>query len=146
VSKKVKAPVLILFVLACGASGATMEDLLDAIECVESGGDSNAIGDSKRAIGAYQLHTIYVDECNRILKLQKIDKCFTWNDRWDKAKSREITRIVLSYYQARFKLNLVEVGRCHNGGMYGYKKESTVKYGNKIKKLLKEKEKMLCTG
>ena len=39
----------------------TFDDLLDAIEWVESKGDPAAIGDGGDAVGAYQIHKIYVD-------------------------------------------------------------------------------------
>ncbi len=117
----------------------TPEDVLDAIEWVESRGDANAVGDEifvkflfdgrklyeYQSIGAYQLTEIYVDDCNRIMQLY-IDEWqpwvdegvilgetrkavpvqidgkdfyqFTYEDRWDKLKSRMITRIVTRYY------------------------------------------------
>ena len=44
------------------------EDLMDAIEQVESGGNANAVGDGGAAIGAFQIHKIYVDDVNRIMQ------------------------------------------------------------------------------
>ena len=77
----------------------SFNDLLDAIEYVESGGDANAVGNNGKAIGAYQLKKIYVDDCNRILDIYNDDdRRFTYADRWDKKKSRIITSIVTTYY------------------------------------------------
>ena len=50
-------------------SSATFEDLLDAIESVESGGNANAVGDNNRAVGSFQIWKIYVDDVNRIIRL-----------------------------------------------------------------------------
>ncbi len=122
----------------------TFDDLLDAIEWVESRGDANAMGDKYKiatytkmgmaerltilmlsdcninreytykkisedmfeeyeykAIGAYQIHKIYVDECNRILRFMGGTGHYTYEDRWDKKKSRFMTNIVTARYAMR---------------------------------------------
>lgn len=120
-----------------GQPAPTFDDLLDAIEWVESRGDANAVGDERpcasgsrafcaswlaraklspkryvvterpdksvyvneyEAIGAYQLHKIYVDNCNRILRLMGGTGHYTYADRWDRNKSRFITNIVMAHY------------------------------------------------
>lgn len=47
-----------------------------------------------RAVGAYQITKIYVDDVNRILGEDR----YTYADRWDKEKSRAITSIVIQHY------------------------------------------------
>ncbi len=77
---------------------------LDAIEMQESGGDPNAMGDYDkwanvyRAVGAYQLWKIYVDDFNRIQIANRAWHQATYEDRWDKDKSRRITAVVTSHY------------------------------------------------
>ena len=80
------------------------EDLLDAIEWVESKGDANAVGDSGRAIGAYQIWEIYVDDVNRIIALymKDVDFRFTYKDRWDKAQSRTMVGIYTNHYAKHY--------------------------------------------
>ncbi len=140
---------------------ATFEDLLDAIEWVESRGDANAVGDNGKAIGAYQIHKIYVDGVNRILKLQggKVGNddlgwrdYFTYKDRWDRDKSRAMVNIYLSYfiksasweYARKYQYTatpenptivpIFEIqARIHNGGPEGWKKKSTEEYWQKLK-------------
>lgn len=70
-----------------------IERLLDAIEQVESGGRADAVGDGGRAVGAYQLWPLFVDDANRIAGTR-----YTYDDRWCPVKSREMTRIVLEHY------------------------------------------------
>lgn len=115
----------------------TIEDLLDAIEMVESGGDCNAVGDNGEAVGPYQIHKIYVDDVRRITGIG-----FTYDDRWDREKSRNMTRLYTFYwwgyyiddigYENRFEA----MARIHNGGPRGWEKESTKPYWQKIKAVL----------
>ncbi len=108
----------------------TLEDLLDAIEWIESKGDPNAIGDSGAAIGAYQIHKIYVDDCNRIIG----ETYFNYHDRWSRVQSRHMAITYLSHYGKGRSLE--DIARIHNGGPNGYKKISTKKYWLKIKNYL----------
>jgi hypothetical protein len=115
----------------------TFDDLLDAIEWIESKGDANAVGDNGNAIGAYQIHKIYVRDINRFLGWNR----FEYEDRYSKKLSREMTRQYISWYASRayddtrdskfFKLEVM--ARIHNGGPKGYMKESTKPYWNKVK-------------
>ena len=111
----------------------TFEDLLDAIEWVESKGDPWAVGDDGAAVGAYQIHKIYVDDVNRILgyKLFKGEKFypFDYQDRCKPEKSREMVSIYLNHYGGTFE----EMARKHNGGPNGHNKESTKSYWLKVK-------------
>ena len=155
----------------------TFDDLLDAIEWVESRGDANAVGDPKpwgiyidnygqevskgieyQAIGAYQIHKIYVDDVNRILSLRGIENAFAYNDRWDKGKSRDMVAVYTEYYGTKAWNKIWDSGqfettderegfikyyelqtRIHNGGPRGWRKESTKAYWQKVKARLEEK-------
>ena len=107
---------------------ATFEDLLDAIEWVESGGRWWAVGDDGKAVGAYQLHTIYVDDVNRII----CAKAFLYADRTDTVKARQMTAIYLKHYGGTFE----EMARKHNGGPQGHRKPETLAYWEKVKNRL----------
>lgn len=127
---------------------ATFEQLLDAIEWVESKGDANAVGDNGNAIGAYQLHKIYVDDVND--RLRKIpDNKYSYADRFDKIKSREIVTRYLRYYEHKTppeedghypfgNMTVQErLARIHNGGPDGWKKSNTLWYWFEVKARLK---------
>lgn len=105
----------------------TIETLLDAIEWVESKGDVNAVGDSGEAIGAYQIHKIYVRDANRILGYDK----FTYEDRWDRDKSRAMTSIVIQHYGD----DIETMARSHKCPTKRYH-ESTKNYWYLVKKRL----------
>lgn len=113
------------------AQSVSMDNLLDAIEQVESGGNCKAVGDGGNAVGAYQLWKIYVDDANRIVGENR----WTYDDRWDRAKSREMTRIVISHYG---KGDIEKMARIHNGGGSGWKKPATLPYWEKVKKQLEK--------
>jgi len=139
-----------------------LEDLLNAIEQVESGGDSNAVGDGGAAIGSFQIHKIYVDDVNRILIIwrDKLNEIFanyhtlhpdpnniksfdfepyTYEDRYNKKHSRFMVFVYLTYYTPfndNYDIDIEKAARIHNGGPAGYKKESTKPYWQKVKREL----------
>jgi len=117
---------ILTLILATTAFAEPPDNLLDAIEFVESRGQSDAVGDKGNAVGAYQIWKIYVDDVNRILGQDK----YSYDDRWDKGKSREMVRVYLRHYG---KGSLESMARIHNGGPNGWKKESTKKYWLKVK-------------
>lgn len=119
----------------------TFDDFLNAIEWIEPGGHADAIGDNGRAVGAYQIHKIYVDDVNRILKKLSIWLHFSYEDRWDKAQSRRMIEYYVGYYALIPHLNrhvwrpgdLEKIARIHNGGPTGHTKDSTKPYWEKVK-------------
>lgn len=132
--------------------GFTFDDLLDAIEWVESKGIATAVGDNGEAVGAYQIHKAYVDDVNRIQKQWKSvstgrsAKTFKYEDRLDSGLSRYMTEKYLSYWIRHADLlfdqdkysaididKLEAMARIHNGGPDGWKKESTKVYWKKIR-------------
>lgn len=119
--------------------------LLIAIMQVESGGclnPSHAVGDNGASIGAYQIQKAVIDDCNRVYK----QYTFTYNDRYDIQKSKQICYLYLSYWGNHYKKKTGKeptaetLARIWNGGPNGYKKQSTIKYWNKVKKLIYEYE------
>lgn len=121
---------------------STFEDLLDAIEWVESRGDANAVGDNGKAVGAYQLTKEALDDANDYVSLLwwKVTGnnvgFYTYKDRWDKAKSREIATWYIRRWTAgtgNYDATLEDKARIYNGGPRGYEKESTKAYWQKVK-------------
>jgi len=106
---------------------------------VESSGDPNAIGDCCKAVGILQIHTIVVEDVNRIYQTK-----YTEKDRLNKAKSMSICRLYLKYYGTRYQLKtgkkatMEALSRIWNGGPDGWKKQSTVKYWKKVKGLYEQ--------
>ena len=121
----------------------TFEDLLDAIEWVESKGDANAVGDDGRAVGAYQLWKIYVDDVLRIAKLGGGEGDHPYRWRQNKIMSRIMVMVYIRHYATEKRVGreptFEDMARIHNGGPNGYKKQSTKKYWEKVKKVLNER-------
>lgn len=135
---KCKLPVLLICVcispLAAPARDAEYDDidrLLDAIAQVESGNDSDAIGDRGRAIGMYQIHRRYWRDGVRILRVK-----WDYSLAFKAEKSRQVVKAYLLHYgKGR---SLLDIARIHNGGPNGYKKESTLPYARRIAEILYE--------
>ena len=114
--------------------------LLDAIEMVESGGDTKAVGDGGQAVGCLQIHPITVRDANRICGSER----FCYNDRYSRVKSRQMAEIVLGEYGAKYehetgRMASYEVlARIWNGGWYGLSrnKGATDHYWSKVEEEL----------
>lgn len=105
--------------------------LIKSISWVESRHNSSAFNKSENAIGQLQIRPIMIREVNRICKLNNIKEKFSHHDAWDYNKSIKMFLIWYSFY--RFNDNYQMAARNWNGGPLGYKKESTIKYWNKVK-------------
>ncbi len=105
--------------------------LLDAIAEVESNSDAHAVGDSGRALGAYQIHRSYWKDGTRLLGVDWGYDCAK-----DPTKARQVVRAYLLHYGR--DRSLLEKARIHNGGPRGYRKRATLRYARKIARVLHE--------
>jgi len=111
----------------------TKDKLIQALINVESANNDNAYRSCEGAVGALQIRRTMVRDVNRILKCQKSNQQYTYEDRWNRQKSIEMFNIYCNHY------NLVtpeEKARCWNGGPRGLQKLSTKRYWEKVKKQL----------
>lgn len=112
----------------------SIDSLLQSIIKVESNGDSLAVGDkhlSTPSIGLLQIRRVMVDEINRILRKRNDTIRYFYSDRWSASKSIEMYYIWKGYHHNESSNEVI--ARNWNGGTYGYKKTSTVKYWAKVK-------------
>ena len=102
-------------------------ELIKAIRAVES---SNGMTSRNEL----QITPICIEDVNRLYGTH-----YRMLDAWDRAKSEEIAILYLSYWAS--KANAPKTAelyaRIWNGGPNGWKKQSTLKYWNKVKKQLK---------
>ncbi len=112
----------------------TLDELLDAIRQVESGGlkdgGRKAVGDGNKAIGPFQIHRPYWEDSK---VPGKYDDCR------EPAYAR---KVVLAYWKryAPKSLEAVDVqslARVHNGGPDGAKQECTLAFWRKVERELK---------
>ena len=105
---------------------------------VESKGNPKAFAKREDAAGVLQIRPIMVNEVNRILNLNKDDRFYTLDDRWDKEKSIEMFYVFVDYYHKESSYE--EIARCWNGGPKGLQKKQTKRYWKKVQNTLNKNE------
>lgn len=75
--------------------------VMDAIIKVESNGNPNAVSKDGKCVGAMQIKKIVVDDCNEYLKRLKNNKQYTYNDRYDVQKSKEMFLLIQKRYNTK---------------------------------------------
>jgi hypothetical protein len=112
--------------------------LLKALETVESNGRPDVVGDNGNAKGILQIWNSVIQDVNRVYKTK-----YVHDDAFKPDKARDIARKYLHYYGYRYSRNTGNpptyevLARIWNGGPKGYKKNSTLKYWDKVQKELK---------
>lgn len=107
--------------------------LLDTIATIESGNDCSRVNISEQAYGAYQIRQIFLDDANKFLNTN-----FKLKDMHNNTIAKRLIRIYLLQYGARYEnktgkiANDIILCKIFNGGPYGYKKKSTIKYALKF--------------
>lgn len=89
------------------------KQMIKAISWVESRYDDLAYNPTSGALGRYQMKKIYVDDVNRILKLRKSKKRYSYKDRTNNKKCIEMFEIFQSHYNP--KRNIDKAIRLHRG-------------------------------
>jgi hypothetical protein len=130
-----KAAIIALVILSSVASAT---DIVKALIQVESKGNDLAVGDNGRAVGCLQIWEVVIKDVNRVYHTN-----YKATDRTDRKKSIQICRKYLVIWGKHYekvtgkKCTLEVLARIWNGGPNGWKKDSTIKYWNKVKKELK---------
>jgi len=107
--------------------------LLSAIMYVESSYNDSAYNSREDAVGCLQIRKTMVDDVNRILRRQKSDLRFIYDDRWLRNKSIKMFDIYCKHYGLT---TAEEIARCWNGGPRGMQNEMTANYWKKVKNQL----------
>ena len=107
--------------------------LISAIIHVESSGRDSAYHKGEDAVGCLQIRKCMVDDVNRILKRQKSNKRYAYDDRWLRYKSIEMFEVYCKHYKL---ITAEEIARCWNGGPRGMQNDVTAGYWKKVQKNL----------
>ena len=107
--------------------------LLSAIMFVESNYNDSAYHKGEDAVGCLQIRKCMVNDVNRILRRQKSDLKFTYDDRWLRNKSIKMFDIYCKHYGLTTS---EEIARCWNGGPRGMQNDMTAGYWKKVKNQL----------
>ena len=125
----------LLFLSATVASAQVTDLFLNAVERVESRGNTRVVGDNGRALGSLQIWASVVADVNRIAGTN-----YRHVDAFDRVKARRIARIYLNHYASPKRLgrtaSLQDYARIWNGGPLGHKKASTLGYWAKVQREL----------
>tara|TARA_Y100000114_G_scaffold132604_1_gene131468 strand:+ start:1535 stop:1951 length:417 start_codon:yes stop_codon:yes gene_type:complete len=118
-----------------GISEKELTRVLQAIRIVESNNTPSAVGDGGNAIGVYQIWESYWKDATEFSNLGgKYRDCFVpeYADR--------VVRCYMKRYATPRRLGreatMQDIARIHNGGPNGYKKQATIKYWEKVEKIL----------
>jgi hypothetical protein len=107
--------------------------LLSAIMFVESSYNDSAYNLYEDAVGCLQIRKCMVNDVNRILRRQKSNLRFSYDDRWLRNKSIKMFDIYCKHYGLT---TAEEIARCWNGGPRGMQNEMTANYWEKVKNQL----------
>ena len=107
--------------------------LLSAIIHVESSNNDSAYHAGENAVGCLQIRKCMVNDVNRILKRQKSDLRFKYDDRWLRQRSVRMFDIYCKHYGLT---TAEEIARCWNGGPRGMQNKMTAGYWKKVKNKL----------
>jgi len=107
--------------------------LLSAMIFVESSNDDLAYNPNEDAVGCLQIRKCMVKDVNRILRRQKSDLNFSYDDRWNRHKSIKMFDIYCKHYGLT---TAEQMARCWNGGPRGMQNEMTAGYWKKVKSQL----------
>jgi len=107
--------------------------LLSAIIHVESSNNDSAYHKGEDAVGCLQIRQCMVNDVNRILRRQKSDKRYVYDDRWIRYKSIEMFEVYCKHYGL---ITAEEIARCWNGGPRGMQNDMTAGYWKKVQKNL----------
>lgn len=121
-------------------------ELLNAMQYVESGGDSCAVGDNGKSLGPYQIMEGYYNDAVEFNPSLKYGGYMYSNvvgpGSYD--YSEEVVMSYMGRYATRQRIGHAptneDIARIHNGGPNGFKSATTLQYWIKVNKCLQKPE------
>ena len=105
--------------------------LMNAIIQVESEGNHRAVNTNGNCVGILQITPILVRECNQILQRRKDRKRYTYEDRYNVEKSKEMFILLQEHFNPSH--NIEKAIKCWNCGFYDKNwKNRSENYYNKV--------------
>ncbi len=109
--------------------------LVSALIMVESSGNTNAISPEGKEYGPLQISAAYLADANEYEGTE-----YTLQDMHNPVRAIRVFHSYMERYASEDTLGRAptyeDMARVHNGGPYGYKKESTLKYWKKVQAAL----------
>lgn len=107
-------------------------NVMNAIIQVESKGNPNAHNKNGDCAGILQITKILVREVNQILEQRNSTKRYTYQDRYDAEKSKEMFILLQEHFNKEH--NVEKAIKCWNSGFYGNWKNKSGGYYKKVMK------------
>lgn len=111
-----------------------MITIILALIAIESSGNDSAIGDGGLAYGCLQMHKGYVQDA-----AEYANRDWSHEDAFNRETAIDIFLAYMARYATEERLGrpvtVEDIVRIHNGGPNGYKKDSTLPYWEKFKKV-----------
>jgi len=140
--------------LLCGTpamaiTDVEMDKVLSAIRIVESNNNPDAVGDSGRAIGVYQIWDSYWKDACTYSTSDDLRTFDGWDSCFDAEYADKVVRTYMKRYATARRLGRVvtmeDIARIHNGGpraiwAEGKKKKNLDAYWTKVKAVLNNNE------
>ena len=125
------------------------KELIAAMIIVESGGDPNAVGKNGE-LGILQQKEIFVNDVNRIMELQHRKRRYTYEDRLNPERAKDMADEWLHHYYRIYGLDhdympsILDMAGIYNAGYNGYitgawKSEQVQVYQEKVKDVILNK-------
>jgi hypothetical protein len=111
--------------------------LIPALIIIESNGDDGAIGDNGKAFGCLQIWECVIRDVNFTY-----DTTYKHKEAFYRYNACEISTLYLTRWGKHFQKtyeqlpSTEQLARIWNGGPFGYKKNATIKYWNKVQQQL----------
>lgn len=99
--------------------------IINAVVMVESNGNPNAYNPKGDCVGILQIRKVTVREVNNILMKKGINKRYTYHDRWDVDKSKEMFIILQEYFNGN-----KDIERIIKSWKYGFYRKDYATIGN----------------
>lgn len=120
----------LFLILATTISAATIDQVIRAVEIVESNGNELAVNKSENALGCMQLRPIFVADYNRITGFKVEHERALY-----RPMAHHMTKIVWLHYAKQIdNLTARHLAYIHNGGGSAWRYADDPNYGNPAKR------------
>jgi hypothetical protein len=134
-----KKLIMVILLISHQVNASELNHIIDVLKFVEASNNPNKIGDGGKSFGILQIQQIAIDDVN-----ERLGTSYVHEDAFDIECAEEIFELYISIWACNLEKNEQRVAtdedivRIWNGGPYGYKRNSTLKYYQKYRRRKQE--------